>query len=220
MLALEAREIYRFFHIGDDETAALRGVSLALFKGETVALMGPSGSGKSTLISCLTGLDEPDGGAVAVSGVRLTRRPESERARLRAENFGILLQSGNLFQHLTVAENVRFQMMLAGRVDEARLTSLIASVGLAHRAHGYPAHLSGGETARAGLAVALAADPPILVADEPTAEVDAETEKRLIGHFDDRRRSGLTTLLATHSQALAARSDRVVHLKDGRVFDA
>ncbi|MCO5163859.1 MAG: ABC transporter ATP-binding protein [Mesorhizobium sp.] len=219
MLALEAREIYRFFHIGDDETAALRGVSLSLFKGETVALMGPSGSGKSTLLSCLTGLDEPDGGAVTVSGVRLTRRPEGERARLRAENFGILLQSGNLFQHLNVVQNIRFQMMLAGRVDEARLMSLIASVGLAHRANGLPRQLSGGETARAGLAVALAADPPILIADEPTAEVDADTESRLIAHFDDRRRSGLTTLLATHSQALAARTDRVVRLKDGRIVD-
>lgn len=219
MLALEAREIYRFFHIGDDETAALRGVSLSLFKGETVALMGPSGSGKSTLISCLTGLDEPDGGVVSVSGFRLTRRPEGERARLRAENFGILLQSGNLFQHLSVAQNIRFQMMLAGRVDEPRLTSLIASVGLAHRADGFPAQLSGGETARAGLAVALAADPPILIADEPTAEVDADTENRLIAHFDDRRRSGLTTLLATHSQALAARTDRVVRLRDGRIVD-
>ncbi|MBE0703469.1 MAG: ATP-binding cassette domain-containing protein, partial [Afipia sp.] len=143
MLSLEAREIYRFFHIGDDETAALRGVSLSLHKGETVALTGPSGSGKSTLIACLTGLDEPDGGAVTVSGVRLTRRPEGERARLRAENFGILLQSGNLFQHLSVAQNVRFQMMLAaGKVDEARLSALIASVGLAHRADGFPAQLS------------------------------------------------------------------------------
>jgi putative ABC transport system ATP-binding protein len=219
MLALDARELYRFFHVGDDETAALRGVSLSLVKGETVALMGPSGSGKSTLVSCLTGLDEPDGGAVTVCGFRLTRRPEAERSRLRAENFGILLQSGNLFQHLSVAENIRFQMMLAGRLDETRLTALISSVGLIHRAHGFPAELSGGETARAGLAVALAADPPILVADEPTAEVDAETEGRLIAHFDDRRRSGLTTLLATHSEALAARTDRIVRLKDGRIVD-
>lgn len=219
MFSLEAHEIYRFFHVGDDEIAALRGVSLVLSPGETVAMMGPSGSGKSTLLSCLTGLDEPDGGAVTIGGKRLTRRPEAERARIRAQNFGILLQSGNLFQHLTVAENIRLQMMLAGRVDEDRLASLVLAVGLAHRAHGYPAHLSGGETARAGLAVALAVNPPILVADEPTAEVDAETEDRLIGHFEARRKEGLATLLATHSGALAARADRVIRLKDGRTID-
>src|SRR3954454_3232605 len=107
MSALEAHELYRFFHIGDDETAALRGVSLTLCDGEIVAIMGPSGSGKSTLLSCLTGLDEPDGGWVEATGVRLTRRPQAERSRLRAEKFGIMLQSGNLFGHLTVQQNIR-----------------------------------------------------------------------------------------------------------------
>jgi putative ABC transport system ATP-binding protein len=217
MPVLEAREIYRFFHIGDDEVTALRGVSLVLSPGEMVGLMGPSGSGKSTLLACLTGLDEPDGGAVTVNGMRLTRRSEVERARIRARNFGILVQSGNLFQHLSIAENIRLQMILAGHVDEDRLESLVISVGLAHRAHGYPAQLSGGETARAGLAVALAANPPIMIADEPTAEVDAVTEERLLGHFEARCRDGFSTLLATHSSALAARADRIIRLKDGRL---
>jgi putative ABC transport system ATP-binding protein len=220
MLALDAREIYRFFHVGEDEIFALRGVSLTLSKGETVALMGPSGSGKSTLLSCLTGLDEPDGGAVIVGGVRLTRQPESERARFRAVNFGILRQSRNLFHHLTVAQNIRFQMILAGRKDEARVIALIAAIGLAHRANSYASQLSGGEAALVGLAVALAADPPILVADEPTAEVDSKTESRLIAHLEDRRRQGLTTLLATHSEKVAASTDRVVRLKDGRIVDS
>lgn len=214
---LVAHELYRFFHTGEDETFALRGVSLCLSAGEFVALMGPSGSGKSTLLSCLTGLDEPDGGHVVVDGTRLTRRSEAVRARVRATNFGILLQSGNLFAHLSVVENIRLQMGLIGKVDAAHVGRLVELVGLQHRAHAFAAHLSGGETARAGLAVALAVDPPILIADEPTAEVDADTESRLIDHFEARRRAGLTTLLATHSPALARRADRIIRLHDGRI---
>ena len=217
MHALDAYELYRFFHIGDDETAALRGVSLQVCAGEIVAVTGPSGSGKSTLLACLTGLDEPDGGHVEVAGVRLTRRSQANRARLRRANFGILLQSGNLFPHLTVEQNVRLQMQLAGKPDEKRIAPLLDSVGLVARARALPTELSGGEPARAGLAVALACDPPILVADEPTAEVDRDTELRLIAQFEARRAAGLATLLATHSKALAQRADRIVRLKDGRV---
>ena len=219
MHALEAHELYRFFHIGDDETAALRGVSLHVSMGEIVALLGPSGSGKSTLLSCLTGLDEPDGGHVEVAGRRLTRRSETERTRIRAANFGILPQSGNLFGHLNVEQNLRLQMQLAGKPNESQIGALLESVDLLHRARAFPTQLSGGETARAGLAVALAADPPILVADEPTAEVDRDTELRLIAHFEARRQAGLATLLATHSQALAYNADRIIGLKDGRIDD-
>ncbi|RAZ74999.1 ABC transporter ATP-binding protein [Mesorhizobium atlanticum] len=219
MHALEAHELYRFFHIGDDETAALRGISFHLSAGEIVALVGPSGSGKSTLLSCVTGLDEPDGGHVEVAGMRLTRRSETERTRIRAANFGILPQSGNLFGHLNVEQNLRLQMQLAGKPNEIRIGALLESVDLQHRARAFPTELSGGETARAGLAVALASDPPILVADEPTAEVDRDTELRLIAHFEARRRAGLATLLATHSQALAHRADRIIGLKDGRIDD-
>jgi putative ABC transport system ATP-binding protein len=219
MHALEAHELYRFFHIGDDETAALRGISFHLSAGEIVALVGPSGSGKSTLLSCVTGLDEPDGGHVEVAGTRLTRRSETERTRIRAANFGILPQSGNLFGHLNVEQNLRLQMQLAGKPDERRIGALLESVDLQHRAWAFPTELSGGETARAGLAVALAADPLILVADEPTAEVDRDTELRLIAHFEARRRAGLATLLATHSRALAHKADRIIGLKDGRIED-
>ena len=217
MALLEARDLYRFFHVGYEESVALRGVSLSLAAGETVAIMGPSGSGKSTLLNCLTGLDDPDAGQVTVCGDRLSRRPEAARARLRARNFGILMQAGNLFQHLTVRENIHFQMQLSGRLDEAQIAPLMTGVGLAHRADARPTQLSGGETARAGLAVALSVNPPILVADEPTAEVDAETEAGLLAQFDARRAAGLATLIATHSAALAARADRVLHLVDGRM---
>lgn len=219
MTVLEAHDLYRFFHVGDEETAALRGVSVTVARGETVAVMGPSGSGKSTLLNCLTGLDEPDAGMVTIDGKRMSRRPEYERARLRARSCGILLQSGNLFQHFTVAENIRFEMMLLGAVDEKRLLSLLDAAGIEKRSDAYPAHLSGGETARAGLAVALANNPPLLIADEPTAEVDAATESRLLDQFDTRRDAGLATLIATHSEALANRADRIVRLKDGRLTD-
>ena len=216
---MQAEGLYRFYHIGDDETAALRGVGLTLAAGETVAVTGPSGSGKSTLLNCLTGLDEPDAGLVTLGGARMSRRPEAQRAALRASNFGILMQSGNLFQHLTVAQNITLQLHLLGRADGGRTARLIEDVGLSHRADALPPTLSGGETARAGLAVALAGDPPILIADEPTAEVDAATEEQILERFDQRRATGKSTLIATHSVALAARADRVLHLVDGEVRD-
>ena len=216
---LTAREVYRFFHIGDSETAALRGVSLSVSAGETVAIVGPSGSGKSTLLNCLAGLDAPDAGFVTLVGARMTRRAEVEQARLRAGSLGVLQQSGNLFGHFTVAENIRFQMMLAGGVDAARLAMLLAAVGLKDRADAVPLHLSGGETARAGLAVALANDPAVLIADEPTAEVDSTTEALILALFDARKADGRATLIATHSTALSARADRVLRLADGRMSD-
>ena len=130
MNALEAVELYRFYHAGEDETFALRGVSLQLRAGELLAVMGPSGSGKSTLLACLAGLDEPDGGHVELMGRRVTRRPEAERAALRARNIGILRQSRNLFEHLTVAGNIRLQLKLAGRPRDARLDAMLDLLGL------------------------------------------------------------------------------------------
>ncbi|WP_395450870.1 ABC transporter ATP-binding protein [Aminobacter sp. UC22_36] len=217
MSILAAHELYRFYHLGNDETAALRGISLTVSAGEMVSVVGPSGSGKSTLLACLTGLDEPDGGYVTIGDQRLTRRPEAERATIRAANFGILLQSGNLFQHLSVRENIWLSMLLANKRDQRRLDELLQAVGLSERARSYPSQLSGGETARAGLAAALAADPPLLIADEPTAEIDRDAEQRLLEHFEARRVAGKATLIATHSAALAARADRVIRLADGRI---
>ena len=218
--AVEAVDLYRFFHAGEAETLALRGVSLRIERGEMVALTGPSGSGKSTLLACLAGLDEPDGGHVRLRGERLTRRPEAERARRRAEGIGILLQADNLFEGLSVADNIRLQMQLAGRIDPERLEALLARIELAHRRDALPGTLSGGEAARAGLAVALAAAPAVLLADEPTGEVDAETEDRLIALLADECAGGTAALIATHSPVLAARADRVVRIADGRVAGA
>lgn len=216
---LIAHDLYRFFHTPEAETLALRGISMQLQRGETVAVMGPSGSGKSTLLVCLAGLDEPDGGHVELLGERLTRRPETVRAELRAKHIGILLQSGNLLGHLSVEENVMVSLQLAHKPSQERITELLKAVGLAGRSTAYPAELSGGETARAGLAVSLAADPAVLLADEPTGEVDAETEGLILELLEARRDQGYATLIATHSPALAAHADRTVHLTDGRIIE-
>jgi len=217
MSLLQAQNLYRFFHVDDQETLALRGISLQLEAGEVIAVMGPSGSGKSTLLACLAGLDEPDGGVVEILGRRLSRRSEVERAAMRARSIGVLLQAGNLIDHLTVEENVRMPMYLSRRVDRTRVDTLLQRVGLTHRRHAYPSQLSGGEVARAGLAVALAANPPILLADEPTGEVDAETEQQIVTLILAHRDAGGAALIATHSEALAATADRVVRLTDGRI---
>ena len=174
---LQARSLYRFFHAGDDETLALRGVSLELEPGEIVAVTGPSGSGKSTLLACLAGLDEPDGGMVSVAGKRLSRRPEEARARMRSRHIGLLYQQINLVGHLSVAGNVAMAQRLAGR-RRALSSDVLERCSIAHRADARPAQLSGGELARAGLAVALANDPPVVLADEPTGELDEVTAER------------------------------------------
>jgi putative ABC transport system ATP-binding protein len=215
--ALRAFELYRFYHTGDEEIMALRGVDLTLERGEFAALVGPSGSGKSTLLACLVGLDEPDGGRVELLGQRVTRRPEAARARLRACHIGMLMQSGNLFDHLTVRGNIELQMRLAGRGQPARIPELLQALGLEPRADARPARLSGGEAARAGLAVALAAAPDVLICDEPTAEVDAETERRVLDKLAEVCRSGGSVLVASHSAAVAQRADRVIHIRDGRI---
>lgn len=214
---LEAFDLYRFYHAAEEETLALRGVSLALHAGETVAVVGPSGSGKSTLLACLSGLDEPDGGWVELLGHRLTRRSEPERAAQRATHLGILRQSGNLFPQFTVTENIRLAMCLARKVDPRRPETLLAAVGLTHRREARPAQLSGGEIARAGLAVALASTPAILLADEPTGDVDAATEAEITQLIAAYTANGGAALLITHSAALARHADRIIYLQDGRI---
>lgn len=214
---LEARDLYRFFHAEDDETLALRGVSLKLASGEMVAVSGPSGSGKSTLLSCLAGTDEPDGGEVRVLGEKITRRPEPVRAAIRARCIGFLMQSDNLLQHLTVEANILLSMRLADRENKGRLGALLEHLGLLDHRQAYPEQLSGGEAARAGMAVALAAAPKILLADEPTGEVDAVTESWVLSLLDKHCRDGGAAIVATHSAALASRASRIMRLLDGKV---
>lgn len=220
LAALEAHDLYRFYHTGDDETLALRGVSLSVRHGEIIAVVGPSGSGKSTLLACLAGLDEPDGGWVAVDGERLSRRSRDARARLRARRIGVLMQSDNLLHHLSVRQNLALSQLLAGSRDNHKIEATLTSVGLGHRIDAQPASLSGGELARAALALALVNDPAIVLADEPTGEVDAINEDQLLSLFVERAKAGYAALIVSHSPAVAAVADRVVHLVDGQVCDA
>lgn len=210
-----ASNLYRFYHAGDDEVFALRGVELAVLAGEFVAIVGPSGSGKSTLLRTLAGLEDPDGGRVDLDGQPITRRPEAERARRRAASIGLMLQTGNLFPHLTVLENIRLRQLLGPARQNPRPERLLDSIGLEHRGGALPATLSGGELARAGLAVALSIDPAVLLCDEPTAEVDLATEAAIIALFKQRQQQGTAILVATHSTVLSGKADRVLRLADG-----
>jgi putative ABC transport system ATP-binding protein len=214
---LEATDLYRFYHAGDDETLALRGVSLNVDAGEIVAISGVSGSGKSTLLACLAGLDEPSGGTVRVLGERMSRQPEARRARMRSRSIGMLFQSANLVAHLDVRSNVLLAQRLAGRLDGARVEALLDGVGLTRRGHARLTELSGGELARAGLAVALANDPPLLLADEPTGELDSETAREIVALLRARAEAGIAVLAVTHNAVLADAADRVLELECGRL---
>ncbi len=222
--ALQAVSLYRFFRAGDEETQALRGVSVAVEPGELVAVAGPSGSGKSTLLSCLAGLDTPDGGMVHVAGQRLSHRPERKRTRLRARHIGLLFQSANLLDHLSVDANLALVQALiprpAGSTPAQRRLALLRSLDIEQRSTARPSTLSGGEAARAGLAVALVNDPVVLLADEPTGEVDADTEHQIVGLLRARADAGTAVVVVSHSAAVAGAADRVIRLEDGKIDDA
>jgi putative ABC transport system ATP-binding protein len=204
---------------GGRTLTVLDGVSLDVASGETVAVAGPSGSGKSTLLGLVAGLDRPTSGSISVAHVEITRLGEDELARFRRDTIGYVFQSYHLIPTLTAAENVGVPLDLAGvSGTPARVAELLAGVGLADRGHHYPAQLSGGEQQRVALARAMALDPPLLLADEPTGNLDSATGAAIIDLlFALNRERGTTLLLVTHDATLAARADRVVSLRDGRI---
>ena len=220
MTVLRARELYRFYRVGDEETLALRGVSLIVPAGKVVTVAGPSGSGKSTLLACLAGLDEPDGGSVYIRETRISHRPEHERSALRARHVGTLFQSANLLEHLTVRRNLELVQRIARARDRPShrrsVDALLDAVGLTRRSGARPSELSGGEAVRAGLAVALANNPDVLVADEPTGELDGTSEAEVLRLIRDQADQGTAVVLASHSVAVAAMADEVIQLKDGQ----
>jgi len=209
--------LHRYFHRPAGGSFALCGVSLAVRRGESVALLGGRGSGKTLLLGLLTGIDEPDRGSVHVAGRQLNLHTEAERARLRAEHIGMLYAQGSLLDHLTVAQNIVLARHLAAQRGYRDLAGRLAAAGLDGRGNTFPPALSPGERSRAALAVALANDPPLLVADEPTAhlaEADAAELLTLLRAQADR---GVAVLLATGSRHVASSCDRVLRIEGGEL---
>jgi putative ABC transport system ATP-binding protein len=218
-LAVSLRHVSRHFRSGAAALTVLDDVSLEVTAGELVAIVGPSGSGKSTLLALLAGLDRPDAGEVWVDGEPLHTRTEDQLARWRRGALGFVFQSFQLLDHFTARENVQFPLELLGDPDPAgKADALLDAVGLGARGHHYPRQLSGGEQQRVAVARAFSASPRVLLADEPTGNLDGATGARVLDVMDTlRRRSGATLLLVTHDPGVAARADRRITLRDGRV---
>jgi putative ABC transport system ATP-binding protein len=197
----------------------LRGISLTVNQGETVGLVGPSGSGKSSLLMLMGGLERATGGQVSALGQDLTAMDEDQLARFRRQNMGVVFQSFHLIPTMTAVENVAIPLELAGVADAfARAQAELASVGLQHRMDHYPSQLSGGEQQRVALARAAVPRPAILLADEPTGNLDGANGQAIMDLlFGLRDRHGATLVLVTHAPELAARCDRVIRLADGRL---
>lgn len=212
-------QLSKTYREGDVETKVLHGVDLELARGETTSLTGVSGSGKSTLISLLAGLMLPDAGQIVFDGGDITGLDEAARARLRARRVGVVLQSGNLIPFLTAVENVELAIELAGGDRPAgRARELLSELGLADRLDHLPHRMSGGEAQRASVAMALANEPDLLLADEVTGELDSASAEQVMGViFDAWRERGLTVLFVTHSPSLAAQAQRRLHLEEGQV---
>jgi putative ABC transport system ATP-binding protein len=216
------RGVTRAYKMGASTVAAVDGIDLSVAPGEFIALMGASGSGKSTVLNLLGGLDQPSAGEIWVAGVNLTRARPRALVEHRRRRVGFVFQSFNLLAHRTALENVEIPLMLAGVSGAARrerARALLAQVGLAGRAGHEPSQLSGGEQQRVAIARALANEPPILLGDEPTGNLDSATGASVMQLLRDLNAGGRTLVVVTHDPSVAAYADRVVHLRDGRILE-
>ena len=214
---IDLRAASRQYESGEGVVHALKNVSLTVQEGEFVAIVGSSGSGKSTLLGLVSGIDRPTTGEVWVAGRRIDQLNENQLARWRRYTLGIVFQFFQLLPTLTAIENVMLPMSLGGRTDESRARALLGRVGLAHRASHLPTALSGGEQQRVAIARALANDPPLLLADEPTGNLDEQTGQGIMDLLASLPTQGKTVLLVTHDLALAARADRVIHMANAEI---
>ncbi|MCM2269991.1 MAG: ABC transporter ATP-binding protein [Thermoanaerobaculia bacterium] len=219
---LELRHVSKRLRSGERQLTIVDSVDLAVEPGEFVAVLGPSGSGKSTLLGLAAGLDRPSSGAVLLDGQPIHDLPEDALARLRRGRIGFVFQSFQLLGNLTALENVLLPLELAGRAEAAtRARALLVAVGLGERGHHYPSQLSGGEQQRVALARAFAVEPTLLLADEPTGNLDGATGAVVLELLARLRADhGTTLVLVTHDPEVAARADRRIHLRDGRIESA
>ena len=222
-MTVEARGLYHIYREGEVETVALRGADLAVAAGSWTSIMGPSGSGKSTLLHVLAGLLRPTAGSVVVDGAEFTRMSEGERARSRRRRVGVVLQRDNLHPHLNVAGNVALPLHLDGqrrRAIRKRVGHLLVEVGLADRRRQRVGRLSGGEAQRVAIAVALAHRPKLVLADEPTGELDEKTTESVLDLLESvRAEEGTAILTVTHNPRVAERADQRLVMRDGLIQD-
>lgn len=218
---IRMRQLVRRYQLGRQPVTALDGIDLDVARGEFVALVGPSGSGKSTLLNLVGGLDRPTAGAIWVADLELGHASDRRLVRYRRDQVGFIFQSFNLLPTRTALENVEVPLLLAGvgrRERRQRALALLEQVGLAHRANHRPNELSGGEMQRVAIARALANQPALLLADEPTGNLDSRTGADILAILGALvRQRGVTLLLVTHDMRVAAHADRIVHLLDGRI---
>ena len=221
---VELRGVTKAYREGDAERIVLRGADAEIRRGELCVLVGRSGSGKSTLLNLIAGIDVPTAGDVLVDGLALARAPESARTLFRRRHVGFVFQFFNLIPTLTVEENLRLPLELNGRPREAareRARSLLVEVGLADRGPAFPEHLSGGEQQRVAVARALVHEPLLVLADEPTGNLDLDTGRQVLALLDRlTRQAGRTMVMATHSQEVIGLADRIFRLQDGRLVEA
>jgi putative ABC transport system ATP-binding protein len=217
---IDLRGVSRTVMSGTAPLTILHPLDLFVAAGQSLAITGPSGSGKSTLLGLIAGLDTPSSGRVAIDGVDITQLDEDRLARLRGEKIGFVFQFFHLIPSLTALENVLVPMEIAGRADAAsRAASLIEEVGLTGRGHHYPSQLSGGEQQRVAIARALANDPPILLADEPTGNLDPATSVGIMRLLDRINRTGTTVVMATHDRSIVdTMQRRVIELEMGTII--
>jgi putative ABC transport system ATP-binding protein len=218
--ALALRDVFKIYRSGPVETVALRGLELRVERGELVAVFGPSGCGKSTMLALAAALDQPSAGEVRAGAYALQRLDELELARYRARELALIFQSGNLWPAMTARENVAIGLRLAGHGDPlSAAQDALAAFGLAARGDHRVGALSGGEQQRVAIAAAYARRPPLVLADEPTGELDAGNEQRVLDALGQLRASaGSTVVVVTHSARVAGAADRVVEMRDGRVI--
>ncbi len=216
MIALS--EITKHYGGTDHPVTALASVSLAIGRGEFVAVVGPSGSGKSTLLQIIGCLDVPTSGTYVLDGTTVSEMDDATLSRIRNERIGFVFQSFNLIARTTVAENVETPMLYGdGRIDRARVEHVLERVRITHRARHFPHELSGGEQQRAAIARALVRSPSLLIADEPTGNLDSANGAQILSLLSELHRDGLTIVMVTHDAAVARRAERVIELADGRI---